>query len=63
MRISSDPVLLSVCSVLDYCYWYVNRLALKSGIYGHLESPQVGYSRPANTSQRLNLVYVVASSD
>ena len=29
-----------------------NRLALKSGIDGHLESPQVGHSRPANTSQR-----------
>ena len=40
-----------------------NRLALKSGIDSHLESPQVGHSRPANTAQRLNLVYVVASSD
>ena len=41
----------------------INRLALKSGIDGHLESPQVGHSRPANTSQRLNSVYVVASID
>ena len=42
-----------------------NRLALKSGIDGHSESPQaqVGHSRPANTAQRLNSVYVVASSD
>ena len=40
-----------------------NRLALKSGIDGHLESPQVGHSWPANISQRLNSVYVVASSD
>ena len=40
-----------------------NRLALKSGIDGHHDSPQVGHSRPANTSQRLNSVYVVASSD
>ena len=41
----------------------INRLALKSGIDGQLESPQVGHSRPANTSQLLNSVYVVASSD
>ena len=41
----------------------VNRLALKSGIDGHLESPQVGHSRPANTAQRLDSFYVVASSD
>ena len=41
----------------------LNRLAFKSGIDGHLESPQVGHSRPANTSQRLNSFYVVASSD
>ena len=41
----------------------LNRLALKSGIDGHPESPQVGNSRPANTAPRLNSVYVVASSD
>ena len=41
----------------------VNRLALKSGIDSHPESPQVGHSRLANTAQHLNLVYVVASSD
>ena len=41
----------------------INRIALKSGIDGHLESPQVGHSRPANTAQRLNSFYVVASSD
>ena len=46
----------------DLILW-ISRLALKSGIDGHLESPQVGHSRPANTSQRLNSVYVVASSD
>ena len=41
----------------------VNRLALKSGIDSHPESPQVCHSWPANTSQRLNSVYMVASSD
>ena len=41
----------------------VNRSALGSKIDGHPESPQVGHSRPANTAQRLNSVYVVASSD
>ena len=41
----------------------VNRLALKSGIDGHQESPQVSHSRPANTAQRLNSVYMVVSSD
>ena len=41
----------------------LNRLALKSGSDGYPESPQVGHSRPANTSQRLNSVDVVASSD
>ena len=43
--------------------YIVNRLALKSGIDGHLESPQVGHSWPANTSKRLNSVYMVASID
>ena len=38
-----------------------NQLALKSGIDSHPESPQVGHSQPANTAQRLNSVYVVAS--
>ena len=51
-----------------YCYKsscdiVVNRLALKSGIDCHPESPQVGHSWPANTAQHLNSVYVVASSD
>ena len=41
----------------------INRLELKSGIDGHPESPQVGHSRPANTSQHLNSVYVVTSCD
>ena len=41
----------------------VNWLALKSGIGGHPEPPQVDHSRPANTAQQLNSVYVVASSD
>ena len=41
----------------------INRLALKSGIDSHPEFPQVGHSRPANTSQHLNSVYMVASSD
>ena len=39
------------------------RLALKSGIDGHSESPQVGHSRPANKAQRLNSLYVAVSSD
>ena len=30
----------------------INRLALKSGIDGHLESPQLGHHWAANTSQR-----------
>ena len=41
----------------------INRLALKSGIDGHPDSPQVGHSRPASTALRLNLFYVAASSD
>ena len=40
-----------------------NRLALMSGIDDHPETPQVGHSRPVNTSQCLNSGYVVASSD
>ena len=40
-----------------------NRLALKSGIDGHPESPQVGHCRPANTSQGLKSIYVVTSND
>ena len=40
-----------------------NRLALKSGIDGQPESPQVGHSHSANIAQRLNSCYVVASSD
>ena len=50
-----------VCNV-SFLLWF-NRLALKSGLDGHPESPQVGHSRSANTAQRLNSVYVVASSD
>ena len=46
-----------------FTIYMFNRLALKSGIDGHPESPQFGHSRSANTAQRLNLVYVVASSD
>ena len=37
-----------------------NRLALKLGIDNHLESPQIGHSRPANTAQRLNSFYMDA---
>ena len=53
----------SLNSPLDETREMFNRLALKSGIDSHQESPQVGHSQPANTAQCLNSVYVVASSD
>ena len=49
--------------IVCYFLYLFNRLALKSGIDSHPESPQVGHIRSMNTAQRLNSVYVVASSD
>ena len=40
----------------------LNRLALKSSIDGHPESPQL-HSWPANTAHHLKSCYMVASSD